>query len=116
MQRADLYLLPSEIRLVCHSRTREVFVNDDWLNPAFSKKLRNHSPDGFNWGYGGSGPAQLALAIMLKFLDNTRALELYQHFKSSVIAALPEGDIDTTIYLRKEIENIISSADFVKST
>ncbi len=26
--------------------------------------LANHSPDGFSWGYGGSGPAQLALAIL----------------------------------------------------
>ena len=24
--------------------------------------LFNHSPTGFSWGYGGSGPAQLALA------------------------------------------------------
>lgn len=27
-------------------------------------KLVNHSPTGFSWGYGGSGPAQLALAIL----------------------------------------------------
>lgn len=26
--------------------------------------LRNHSPTGAEWGYGGSGPAQLALAIL----------------------------------------------------
>ncbi|HMF28341.1 MAG TPA: DUF6166 domain-containing protein, partial [Candidatus Cybelea sp.] len=26
--------------------------------------LYNHSPDGFEIGYGGSGPAQLALAIL----------------------------------------------------
>jgi len=26
--------------------------------------LYNHSPDGFEWGYQGSGPAQLALAIL----------------------------------------------------
>jgi hypothetical protein len=26
--------------------------------------LFNHSPTGFNWGYSGSGPAQLALAIL----------------------------------------------------
>jgi len=26
--------------------------------------LFNHSPTGFEWGYGGSGPAQLALAIL----------------------------------------------------
>ena len=30
--------------------------------------IRNHSPSGFNWGYGGSGPAQLALAILADFL------------------------------------------------
>ena len=29
------------------------------LRPRFD--LRNHSPAGFEWGYGGSGPAQLAL-------------------------------------------------------
>ena len=28
------------------------------------RDIRNHSPDGFEWGYGGSGPAQLALAIL----------------------------------------------------
>lgn len=30
-----------------------------------SLKLWNHSPTGFNWGYGGSGPAQLSLALLL---------------------------------------------------
>lgn len=30
--------------------------------------VRNHSPDGFQWGYGGSGPAQLALALCLDVL------------------------------------------------
>src|SRR5262245_22144387 len=28
-------------------------------------ELRNHSPTGFEWGYGGSGPAQLALALLV---------------------------------------------------
>ncbi len=27
-------------------------------------EIRNHSPTGFNWGYGGSGVSQLALAIL----------------------------------------------------
>lgn len=54
--------------------------------------LRNHSPDGFSWGYHGSGPAQLALAILADALgDDARALELYQSFKAKVIARL---DID----------------------
>jgi hypothetical protein len=32
--------------------------------------LRNHSPDGFEFGYGGSGPAQLALAILADHLKH----------------------------------------------
>jgi uncharacterized protein DUF6166 len=30
-------------------------------------EVRNHSPDGFEWGYGGSGPAQLALAMLCDY-------------------------------------------------
>ncbi|MBN2286928.1 MAG: hypothetical protein JXI43_10805, partial [Tissierellales bacterium] len=52
----------------------------------------NHSPDGFCWGYGGSGPAQLALAILLKFTDRETACNLYQKFKWEMIATLPQDD------------------------
>lgn len=52
--------------------------------------LQPHSPTGFDWGYCGSGPAQLALAILANhFEDDTEALNLYQRFKWSVIAELP---------------------------
>src|SRR5262245_55620958 len=45
------------------------------LSARRSQAVFNHSPDGFAWGYGGSGPAQLALAILLDALDDTpRAL------------------------------------------
>jgi hypothetical protein len=55
--------------------------------------LRNHSPTGFDWGYDGSGPAQLALAILADYLQDDRAtLTFYQDFKRSVIANLPPGD------------------------
>lgn len=51
--------------------------------------LWNHSPDGFEWGYGGSGPAQLALALLADALgDDALAVELHQHFKSLAIAGL----------------------------
>ncbi len=51
--------------------------------------LRNHSPDGFALGYAGSGPAQLALAILCDALgDDERATRLYQRFKDAVIAGL----------------------------
>jgi hypothetical protein len=51
--------------------------------------LRNHSPTGFAWGYSGSGPAQLALAILCHALgSDERALGLYQAFKDAMILPL----------------------------
>ena len=50
-----------------------VTVDGRRLNPRLD--LWNHSPTGFEWGYGGSGPAQLALAILADHLrDNETAL------------------------------------------
>lgn len=60
------------------------------LDPRFD--LRNHSPDGFNWGYGGSGPAQLALALCADVLGNDeRVRAVYQRVKFSLVGRL-EGD------------------------
>ena len=53
--------------------------------------LYNHSPNGFEWGYGGSGPAQLALALLADALgDDERALQLHQDFKWEIVASLPK--------------------------
>jgi len=38
--------------------TRTVLVDGRLLDPAPSQRLWNHSPDGFNWGYAGSGPVR----------------------------------------------------------
>lgn len=52
----------------------------------------NHSPTGIAWGYGGSGPAQCALAVLLDYLgDQEQARALYQDFKFRVIARLPRN-------------------------
>ena len=40
-----------------------------------------HSPDGFNWGYGGSGPADLARSILWDFIGAEPTPGLYQDFK-----------------------------------
>lgn len=54
--------------------------------------LARHSPDGFNWGYAGSGPAQLAIALCADALqDDARALRIYQSFKFRIVAAWPQG-------------------------
>jgi len=60
------------------------------LSPVPSQALINHSPDGFNWGYGGSGPAQCALGILLDATcDKDIAMRWYQRFKEEVIAHIP---------------------------
>ena len=65
-----------------------VTVNHGPLNPRLD--LYNHSPTGFEWGYAGSGPAQLALAIVADHLRNDdEAFNLYQEFKRGVVARLP---------------------------
>jgi len=50
------------------------------------KHIERHSPDGSNWGYGGSGPADTALSILTDCLGEERANELYQHFKWAFVA------------------------------
>ena len=58
------------------------------LSPAPSQKLFNHSPDGFQWGYGGSGPAQLALALLLDVTDDPElSVRLHQTFKRHFVVA-----------------------------
>lgn len=58
------------------------------LDPRFD--LRTHSPDGFEWGYGGSGPAQLALALAADVLgDDEAAQGVYQRLKFRVVGRLP---------------------------
>ncbi len=54
--------------------------------------LHWHSPSGPEWGYAGSGAAQLTLAVLADYLgDDEEALELYQGFKVEVIARLPSA-------------------------
>ena len=50
--------------------------------------LLRHSPDGFNWGYLGSGPADLARSLLADCLGTDPAPSLYQAFKERFIAPL----------------------------
>ena len=52
-------------------------------------ELANHSPTGFEWSYGGSGPVQLALALLADCLkDHELALRFYQSFKLKFLFVL----------------------------
>lgn len=54
-------------------------------------EVRDHSPTGFAWGYGGSGPAQLALALLTDATGNEDlALRHYQEFKRQVVSGLKD--------------------------
>ena len=80
----------------------EVLITVDGapLDGGVSLAVRNPSPTGPAWGYGGSGPIQLALAILLAGTDEATAERFYQPFPWSVIApieavrwALDTGDV-----------------------
>jgi hypothetical protein len=90
-----------------------VTVNRHPLNPRLD--LWNHSPSGFEWGYGGSGPAQLALALLADHLGNDdEALKLYHDFKRTV-ANLPSHGWTLT---SEQIQNAVAAlkAPFLAET
>ncbi len=67
--------------------------------------LRDHSPTGFEWGYGGSGPAQLALALLADACeDPATAVRHYQEFKREVVAGFGETWTLTTQDIRRFLE------------
>lgn len=50
-----------------------------------------HSPGGFEWGYLGSGPADLALSICSYLLGSiAEAEKVYQGFKAKCVSGLPK--------------------------
>lgn len=98
-------------------RENDIFVhvkkeNDPWFKPL--PHIEFHSPDGFEWGYPGSGPADLALAILADFFDEdpeevrtyaftgkgelSQAFHAHQEFKQEFIEDLPRNDNSWRIY------------------
>jgi hypothetical protein len=93
----------------------DVTVDGQPLNPRLD--LWNHSPTGFEWGYGGSGPAQLALAILADhFGDDEQAFNFHHRFKWAVIAELPKRswtltsqEIDLVLPMLLDVEPLLES-------
>ena len=67
--------------------------------------IRKHSPTGFEWGYDGSGPAQLALAMCVAVLGKEIGSQprVYQEFKRRVVNKL---DHDGWEYLAEDVRQI----------
>lgn len=45
-----------------------------------------HSPTGFEWGYMGSGPSDLARSILWDYLDQEPTRDLYMEFKEKFVS------------------------------
>ena len=58
----------------------------DWWR---SLEVSDHSPTGPEWGYRGSGPMQLALALLMAVTDDESARTHHGRFKDEVVAGLP---------------------------
>jgi hypothetical protein len=88
-----------------HSEASVVVQNGVGDGPSDSRPLTHvsyHSPDGFEWGYAGSGPADLALAILADHFEEppefvlaalrsmwtprSKAAALHQSFKGRFLA------------------------------
>lgn len=67
-----------------------VFVTDD-LGTWTLKHHVFHAPTGFAWGYGGSGPAELARCILWDYLGHEPSAAQYHQFKWDLIASR-DGD------------------------
>lgn len=95
---------------------RMVFVNGQALDPKPSQKVFNHSPDGFSWGYNGSGPAQLALALTIKAAEISgipfeELRPYYQDVKSKFVATWPidepiDGEFDIVEFLEDMVGKV----------
>ena len=82
-----------------------VTVDGRRLNPRLD--LWNHSPTGFEWGYCGSGPAQLALAILADHLGNDeQAINFHHRFKWAVVAEFPRR---SWILTSQEIDQVLQT-------
>lgn len=65
----------------------KVTVEEEGKRKRQLSALQTDTPTGFAWGYQGSGPAQLALALLYDVTrDREQALGAYQEFKREVVA------------------------------
>ena len=85
------------------SRGCTVTVNGAPVDPRLD--LRTYSEQGFEWGYDGAGPRQLALAIVADhFTDSQTALMHHEKFLLNFVAGmrddqwtLSSGDVDSAL-------------------
>jgi hypothetical protein len=71
--------------------------------------LWNHSPTGFEYGYGGSGPAQLALALLADCCGDDIAVQFHQAFKWAVVARITGPGVSlTATFIRDVVAGLVA--------
>ena len=77
-------------------------------DPAPLVHIERHSPDGYEWGYHGSGPLDLAYSILCDFASPGLANAAYRQFAHRVIATLPHAE--WTITARQISDFLVETA------
>ena len=95
-----------KIKLKGEWESKRIWLNGKELLPDRSLMIVNHSPDGFSYGYAGSGPSQLAFALCLEIYDNPAG---YQIFKRKFIATLPQSNFDLTLTIPENTKELINA-------
>jgi len=83
----------------------ELYIITNSTLPVLCRYPHNTGPE---WSYAGSGPAQLALALLADALgDDKQAERLYQDFKFKVVGRLPhDGWTLTDQEIRQKLRDI----------
>lgn len=91
--------------IMVYSRDVYLYRIAGMAHASIPRTVIQHSPDGFEWGYAGSGPADLALNVLNAFVPpacddlppvacyrghaSQTAIQLHQPFKTALIAPMP---------------------------
>jgi len=92
-------------------KSAEVTVDGEPLNARL--ELRDFRASGYEWGYEGSGPSQLALAILADHAGPEAALGGYREFVKNVIAEIEDDEWSMTSddIVQKDSEIVVVPMD-----
>lgn len=105
MTQRNIDKLPTGLLVKGKWDTLEVWLDGIKLDIKPSQKVHLKSNE-FAWGYGGSGPSQLALAILHKYMGPVDALAWYVDFKFAEIGRWPQSDVCIVLNLRHCVQQI----------
>ena len=97
--------IPASARLIgsrnttAHGGECQVSLDGQRLHLEESLRYCSKSPTGFNWGYGGSGPSQLAHEVCRKLYGLKIAGQVFHAFKFRFITTITGDSFDMTLDL-----------------